>query len=291
MTRRRGDDRQPDSMFGYVSAEQRVPPDHPLRAIRALVDDILRDLSREFDRLYAAVGRPSVPPERLLRAQLLQIFCSIRSERLLMEQLDYNLLFRWFVGLGGSKTSDFVVGLLAGRRGATVYLLDRIKRKMDFVETCRAIGQLTERYPDTSTVLIEDAANGPAVISALQEQVRGVLPVKPEGGKVARAQAVQPQIEAGQVLLPRPRDADGREVAGRGWVEDFVTTCALFPNGAHDDDVDALTQLLVRCQQIGAPLRLGSWMCGGSQESLRGLGWEASVPDMIRGAYGRDWYR
>ena len=95
----RGDDRQPDSMFSYVSAEQRVPQDHPLRAIRALVDDVLRDMSREFDGLYATVGRPSIPPERLLRAQLLQIFYSIRSERLLMEQLDYNLLFRWFVGM------------------------------------------------------------------------------------------------------------------------------------------------------------------------------------------------
>ena len=80
-------------------AEQRVPSDHPLRAIRALVDDVLRDMSREFDGLYATVGRPSIPPERLLRAQLLQIFYSIRSERLLMEQLDYNLLFRWFVGM------------------------------------------------------------------------------------------------------------------------------------------------------------------------------------------------
>jgi transposase len=95
----RGDDRQPDAMFSYVSAEQRVPPDYPLRAIRALVDEVLRDISREFDGLYARLGRPSIPPERLLRAQLLQIFYSIRSERLLMEQLDYNLLFRWFVGM------------------------------------------------------------------------------------------------------------------------------------------------------------------------------------------------
>jgi transposase len=96
----RGDDRQPDAMFSYVSAEQRVPKDHPLRAIRRLVDDILREMSAEFDGLYSGVGRPSIPPERLLRAQLLQVFYSIRSERLLMEQLDYNLLFRWFVGLG-----------------------------------------------------------------------------------------------------------------------------------------------------------------------------------------------
>jgi transposase len=95
----RGDDRQPDAMFSYVSAEQRVPANHPLRAIRGLVDDVLCEMSREFDGLDARVGRPSIPPERLLRAQLLQIFYSIRSERLLMEQLDYNLLFRWFVGM------------------------------------------------------------------------------------------------------------------------------------------------------------------------------------------------
>jgi transposase len=95
----RGDDRQPTSMFSYVSAEDRVPADHPLRPIRVLVDEILRDMSRDFDGLSARVGRPSIPPERLLRAQLLQLFYSIRSERLLMEQLDYNILFRWFVGL------------------------------------------------------------------------------------------------------------------------------------------------------------------------------------------------
>jgi transposase len=95
----RGDDQPPDSMFSYVSPEQRVPRDHPLRPIRELVDEILREMSREFDTVYAAVGRPSIPPERLLRAQLLQVFYSIRSERLLMEQLDYNILFRWFVGL------------------------------------------------------------------------------------------------------------------------------------------------------------------------------------------------
>ncbi len=86
-------------MFSYVSADERVPATHPLRPIRAFVDEILREMTREFDALYAQQGRPSIPPERLLRAQLLQLFYSIRSERLLMEQLDYNILFRWFVGL------------------------------------------------------------------------------------------------------------------------------------------------------------------------------------------------
>ena len=88
MRRMRGEHREPDSMFSYVSPERRIPKDHPLRAIRALVDEALVDMSREFDRLYATIGRPSIPPERLLRAQLLQIFYSIRSERLLMERLD-----------------------------------------------------------------------------------------------------------------------------------------------------------------------------------------------------------
>jgi len=95
----RGSDSKQDGMFSYLSPEQRVPAEHPLRAIRALVDQILREMSPQFGKLYSDVGRPSIPPERLLRALLLQIFYSIRSERLLMEQLDYNLLFRWFVGM------------------------------------------------------------------------------------------------------------------------------------------------------------------------------------------------
>jgi len=95
----RGDDLKHDAMFSYLSPEARVPQDHPLRVLRQLVDRILVELSPEFGRLYSRVGRPSVAPEKLLRALLLQILYTIRSERLLMEQLDYNLLFRWFVGL------------------------------------------------------------------------------------------------------------------------------------------------------------------------------------------------
>jgi transposase len=87
-------------MFSYVSLEQRVPADHPLRAIRKLTDEVLRSLNGDFDQLYSETGRPSIAPEYLLRALLLQVFYSVRSERLLVEQIDYNLLFRWFVGMG-----------------------------------------------------------------------------------------------------------------------------------------------------------------------------------------------
>jgi transposase len=95
----RGDDRQTGWMFSYVSPEERVPADHPLRAIRRMTDAIFDRLSPRFDALYSRIGRPSIPPEKLLRALLLQGFYTVRSERLLMEQLEYNLLFRWFVGL------------------------------------------------------------------------------------------------------------------------------------------------------------------------------------------------
>ena len=95
----RGTDQQQNHIFSYLSPENRVRKDHPLRAIRFMVDVVLAQLSPRFDRMYATVGRPSIPPEKLLRAQLLQMLYTIRSERLLMEEMDYNLLFRWFVGL------------------------------------------------------------------------------------------------------------------------------------------------------------------------------------------------
>ena len=95
----RGGDERSEGLFSYVSCEARVPANHPLRAIRAIVDEALEVLSADFAGLYSRIGRPSIPPEKLLRALLLQAFYSIRSERQLMEQMDYNLLFRWFVGL------------------------------------------------------------------------------------------------------------------------------------------------------------------------------------------------
>ena len=95
----RGDDEQTERMFSYLSPEARVPADHPLRALRRMTDAIFDRLSPQFDRVYSKMGRPSIPPEKLLRALLLQGLYTVRSERLLIEQLDYNLLFRWFVGL------------------------------------------------------------------------------------------------------------------------------------------------------------------------------------------------
>lgn len=108
----RSPDVQQLGMFSYVSVEDRVPTDHPIRKLRVLVDTILGELDGLLGERYAEGGRPSIPPERILRASLLQVVYSVRSERLLMEQLNYNLLFRWFVGLN----IDDVVGDLDVRR-------------------------------------------------------------------------------------------------------------------------------------------------------------------------------
>src|ERR1700726_3961600 len=101
----RGKDEQQLDVFSYLSPEQRVPQDHPLRSLRPMTDEALRQLQPRFNKLYAKTGRPSIAPEKLLRALLLQALYSVRSERMLMEQLDYNLLFRWFVGL---NMDDFI---------------------------------------------------------------------------------------------------------------------------------------------------------------------------------------
>ncbi len=99
----RGDDVQQATLFSYLSPERRVPANHPLRPIRAMMDQLLAELSPHFDAIYSSQGRPSIPPERLLRALFVQVVYTIRSERQLMEQLDYNLLFRWFVGLNADE--------------------------------------------------------------------------------------------------------------------------------------------------------------------------------------------
>ena len=140
------------------------------------------------------------------------------------------------------KDSDYVVGLVAGRRGADIFLMDRVKGQWSFSETCRQVQLLTARYP-ARRIFIEDAANGTAIVDVLQRHIDGVTPVRPEGGKQARAYAAQPSMEAGNIYLPNPRP-HGILLPERAWVEDFVHQLQMFPRGAHDDDVDAFTQLV-----------------------------------------------
>lgn len=150
----RGDDIQQGAMFSYLSPEQRVPADHPLRPIRRMVDTVLKHLSPCFEGMYAEGGRPSIPPEKLLRALLLQCLYSVRSERLLMEQLDYNLLFRWFVGLNmDDRVWDFTVFSKNRER-----LLEADVARAFFVEVgqlAREQGLLSDEHFTVDGTLIE----------------------------------------------------------------------------------------------------------------------------------------
>lgn len=144
----------------------------------------------------------------------------------------------WDLTFKDTKGSDWVVGLVIGRRGAKAWLLDRVKVRADFPTTCQLIRETTAKWPQASAKLIEDKANGPAVIAQLRKEIGGIIAITPEDSKEARAHAVSPFIEAGDVEVPDPSIAP--------WAGDFIEECSAFPNGTHDDQVDALTQGLHR---------------------------------------------
>ncbi len=150
--------------------------------------------------------------------------------------LSWDMAFKDEEAARGGKPPDFVVGQVWGRVAADKYLLDQVRDRMDFTATCAALKAQVVKWPRARAKLVEDKANGPAVIAALRKTVPGLIPVEPQGSKTARAYAVSPDIEAGNVYLPE--DAP--------WVGDFVEECAKFPNGANDDQVDAMTQALIR---------------------------------------------
>ncbi len=141
-----------------------------------------------------------------------------------------------------TRTSDFVAIGVWGKSNASVYLLDIINERMDFVRTLEAIRTMKNKYPKTTMILIEDKANGSAIISTLQREIMGIVPVQPLGSKEARAYAVQPFLMAGNVHLP----------SGEAWVEEYLDQMARFPKAKHDDLVDMTSQALVRLKDYTA---------------------------------------
>jgi transposase len=167
----RGFDEQPKHLFSYISIEQRVPVTHPLRSFRQMTDRVLADLSPQFTKMYAKIGRPSIPPEKLLRALLLQVLYTVRSERLLMEQLEYNLLFRWFVGLEiDDPVWDATVftknrdRLLAGDVAATFFQAVRAEaeaRQLTSDDHFTVDGTLLEAWASLKSFKKVEGDNGP----------------------------------------------------------------------------------------------------------------------------------
>jgi predicted phage terminase large subunit-like protein len=144
----------------------------------------------------------------------------------------------WDCAFKDLSSSDYVVGQVWARLNADRFLLDQTRARMDCPTTVKAVRDLSAKWPYTHAKLIEDKANGPAVIQMLRHELSGIIPVNPEGGKMARASAVSPQIESGNIYLPHPQTAP--------WVNGFTEECAAFPNGANDDQLDAASQALLR---------------------------------------------
>jgi predicted phage terminase large subunit-like protein len=151
---------------------------------------------------------------------------------------DDELCQSWDMAFKDTKSSDYVVGTVWLRRGVQAYLLDMVRRRMEFTETLDAVKGLSAKWPQAVAKYVEDKANGTAVINMLSRSVGGLIPVEPDGGKVARARAVSPFVEAGNVWLPAAELLPN--------VEELVDEAASFPNAAHDDSVDSMTQALNR---------------------------------------------
>lgn len=182
-----------------------------------------------FKRAWAKYYVPSIE---------MKVKLGLGDDVKVMPELFQQQVQSWDCTFKNTKTADFVAGQVWGRDGPDFYLLDRHHKRMGIVDTIKAVLSMTARWPKASAKLIEDKANGPAIIEMLQKKIPGIVPINPEGGKEVRAQAVAPFWESGNVYLPHP--------LWKPWTDEILDELESFPNGAHDDDVDAMTQALVK---------------------------------------------
>jgi len=196
--------------------------------------------SRAWEALYQ--GQPTAMEGNLFKRQWFKFYTTNKehvTDNVVMRP-DYfdDVIQSWDCTFKDSDGSDYVSGQIWGRVGAEYYLLDRDKRRLDLPATCDAIMQMTAKWPQSLLKLVEDKANGPAVIQLLKTRIPGLIAVNPEGGKVARANAVSPAFESGNVFIPDALTAP--------WVVEYMDELCSFPDGKHDDDVDSTTQALNR---------------------------------------------
>jgi predicted phage terminase large subunit-like protein len=233
-----------DPEKGETDVLGRAPGEFMESARRRTVKDWLKKIrevgSRAWNALYQ--GRPSPAEGTMFKRtdwQTYQVPPWVERDDGSAHVVGYDdLIISWDMTFKGTEGTDFVAGQVWMRRGADAYLLDQVHGRMDFVSTLRAFRELAARWPQAVLKLVEDKANGPAVISMLGRTVPGIVPEEPQGGKEARAAAISPLVEAHNVWLPSPELAP--------WIGKFIEECAGFPTAAHDDQVDAMTQALNR---------------------------------------------
>jgi predicted phage terminase large subunit-like protein len=187
------------------------------------------------DRTWSALyqQRPAPSEGSIIRRDWFNYYYDLAS----LPKFD-TIIQSWDCAFKDKKDSDFVVGQVWGRVGPDKYLLAQTRARLDLPKTVQAIERMSYKYPKARLKLVEDKANGPAVVQTMRRQLSGLVLVNPEGGKVARANAIAPEIESGNVFLPSPKIAP--------WINAFIDECTVFPNGANDDQVDCMTQALLR---------------------------------------------
>ncbi|MFC0626176.1 phage terminase large subunit [Kribbella deserti] len=225
-----------------VSARRRTPEQWERRKATAITSKG----SRTWTALYQ--GRPSPAEGNAFKRDWWQQYDQplwlVRDDKSHIVTHADELIMSWDMAFKDLSSSDYVVGQVWMRRGADAYLLDQVHDRMDFVATCQAVRQLAAKWPQALLKIVEEKANGAAVINSLRHKVPGIVPENPTDSKEARAAAVSPLVEAGNVHLPAPELAP--------WVGLFIDEAAGFPNGKHDDQVDAMSQALNRL--VLAPL-------------------------------------
>ena len=154
-----------------------------------------------------------------------------------LDFFDY-ISISWDFTFKGTKNADYVVGQVWGRKGAKYYLLDQVRDQMNFSSTVQAVKALARKWHTYREIVVEEKANGAAVIDTLKSEIRGIVPYSPKESKEARASSITPSVEAGNVFLPDPDIAP--------WIMDYVEEWAVFPNGANDDQIDATSQMFIR---------------------------------------------
>lgn len=201
-----------------------VPELHP-------IDKLLETKAILGDYFWSAMYQQSPKPAggTIFKDEWIRYY----SKRDLPRKFD-KAIQSWDMTFKDSEGSDYVVGQVWGKKGANSYLIHQVRKRMSFTETLKAVKRMTEDYPEARSKLVEDKANGSAVIDTLKSTVSGLIPIEPDGSKVARAHACTAEWEAGNIFLPHPDEAP--------WVVDMVSELTSFPVGAHDDTVDAMTQ-------------------------------------------------
>ncbi|MEK6322189.1 MAG: phage terminase large subunit [Acidobacteriota bacterium] len=202
----------------------------PERYDAEALDSIRRTVGgRVWSALYQQ--RPAPAEGNIIQKRWLKYWTRATSLPMFEEMIQ-----SWDLAFKGEDRSDYVVGQVWGLVGADRYLIDQVRGHLDFPQTVAAIRKLSERWPQSDRKLVEDAANGAALVATLHHEISGLIPVKPQGNKEARVHAITAMLESGNVYIPSPSEV--------GWVDEFIDECIGFPSAKHDDQVDAMSQAL-----------------------------------------------